>query len=772
MVMERKQMGKISKAALYAGVSLLFVAQGRAEAADAEDQNAAASAPSRDRGSIEEIVVTARRRSEGLLETPVAVTAFNAADLERRSIQTLNEIQANTPSLIYESTGGNGSEARIFIRGVGNATANITAEQGVGIYIDGMYYARAQGALLENLDIASLEVLRGPQGTLFGKNTIGGAINITTIKPSFDAFSGQLEMGYGRFDRVHARASLNIPLGDRAAVRISGMRDRDHGYTVNDFNGTGLDNVDVWSLSGALRFEPTDNLTLDAHALYTSDNNNNRAEQCVQVGANAVLGAAFNTACAVTNANGINHTNLDAPLTGATRLFAASTTLAWNVGQIGLLDDLTFKMIGGYQWSKSNRVGDFDATYLDGISSFDNKESRQISGELQILGKALNNHLNFVIGTYADKERTPGPGVRTTRIYPFLEPAGRLFSTRQNIYLHNNSKAVYSQATYDFNPIVSVTGGVRYTDDTKGFFTFKCTTRAADFNTCIGAPLANGNFSVNSKSWTPMANLQLNAPKAWTQSGFLDQAMLYFTYSKGFKSGGFNGNGQTNTGNLTGYRPERVQNYEVGTKFSLLDRHLTGSIAAYDMKYKDIQLSVQGLGPLLQPISSVFNAGAAKIRGLEIELQAVVLGSLRISGNADFTHARYTEFVDLSVPGGSRANEPLAYIPPYRLSGSIENRFALKGEMALTPRIQVTRTGDRYLLIDKSTVIREIAHAPAFTTVDASLRYDYNDQLSLQLFGKNIFNKRVINDAISFGYAVNTFYNARATYGATLRAKF
>jgi len=758
------------KIALFAGISFLGIAQ--AQAQDGQTGGQANSQKALNEGGMSDIVVTARRRNEGLLETPVAVTAFSAADLDRRSIQTLNEIQANTPSLIYESTGGNGSEARVFIRGVGNATANITAEQGVGIYIDGMYYARAQGALLENLDIASLEVLRGPQGTLFGKNTVGGAINITTIKPSFDAFSGQLEMGYGRFDRVHARASLNIPLGDRAAIRISGMRDRDHGYTINDFNGTGLDNVDVWSLSGALRVEPTDNLTWDTHALYTSDNNKNRAVHCVRIGRNAVLGAAFDTACAVTDANGINHTNLDAPLTGATKLFAASTTLAWNVGQIGMLDDLTFKMIGGYQWSKSNRVGDFDATYLDGISSVDNKQTRQISGEFQILGKALNNHLNFVVGTYADKERTPGPGVRTTRIYPFLEAAGRIFSTIQHIHLHNNSKAVYSQATYDFNPIVSVTGGIRYTDDTKGFYTFKCSTRAEDFNTCIGAPLADGAFSVTSKSWTPMANLQLNAPKAWTENGVLDQAMLYFTYSKGFKSGGFNGNGQTNTGNLTGYRPERVQNYEVGTKFSFFDRHLMGSIAAYDMKYKDIQLSVQGLGPLQQPISSVFNAGAAKIRGLEIEMQAILLGSLRISGNADFTHARYTKFVDLSVPGGSRANEPMAYIPPYRLSGAIENRFALKSEMALTPRIQVTRTGDRYLLIDKSPVVREAAHAPAFTTVDASLRYDYNDQLSLQLYGKNILNKRIINDAISFGYAVNTFYNSPATYGATLRVKF
>jgi len=184
------------KIALFAGISFLGIAQ--AQAQDGQTGGQANSQKALNEGGMSDIVVTARRRNEGLLETPVAVTAFSAADLDRRSIQTLNEIQANTPSLIYESTGGNGSEARVFIRGVGNATANITAEQGVGIYIDGMYYARAQGALLENLDIASLEVLRGPQGTLFGRNTTGGAVLSTTAKP-VDRVEGMVKLGYGNY---------------------------------------------------------------------------------------------------------------------------------------------------------------------------------------------------------------------------------------------------------------------------------------------------------------------------------------------------------------------------------------------------------------------------------------------------------------------------------------------------------------------------------------------------------------------------------------------
>jgi len=742
-------------------------------AQDAEAGAAPASAERASQGGIADIIVTARRRNESLLETPVAVTAFSAEELERRSIQQVSEIQSSTPSLIYEGTGGNSSEARVFIRGVGNAIANVSSEQGVGIYIDGMFFARSQGAMLDNLDLASIEVLRGPQGTLFGKNTIGGAVNITTIKPSTDALSGQVEVGFGRYNRVRSRASLNIPLGDKLAVRIAGMVDRDDGYSVNDFNGRKLDNRDTWVASGALRFTPTDNLTWDVSAIYSADNNNGRAFQCIQITPHPVFGAIYVPACAATRANGLNHTSSDAPLTGAMEMFATSSTIAWDLGSSGVIDDFTIKGIAGYQWANSHRVIDYDATALNGIYSVEvDKQTHQISGELQLLVQAFDKKLNFVLGAYADRERTPGKGERFGSIYPFLEPA-RIFSNVQYLKLLNRSRAVYSQFTYDFNPIVSLTGGIRYSDDTKGFYTQKCAVRVAAPTTCVGPDQANGVFSVPAKTWTPMTSLQLNAPASWTNNGFLDQAMLYFTYSKGFKNGGFNANGTTTGGNLTSFKPEHVDNYEVGLKFSIFDRRLVGSVTRYDMSYKDIQLNVQSNNPDTgAPIASIFNAGAAKIQGIEVELQALLMETLRLSFNGDFTQPRYTRFDDLSAPGGTRVGEPLALIPKYRVSGSIENRFSLGGEMALTPRVQVTRTGDRYMYTSIGVAAREAAHAQAITVVDASLRYDVNDMLALDFYGKNIFNKRTINDGLSFGDHVITWYSAPTTYGVTARMKF
>jgi iron complex outermembrane receptor protein len=270
-----------------------------------------------------------------------------------------------------------------------------------------------------------------------------------------------------------------------------------------------------------------------------------------------------------------------------------------------------------------------------------------------------------------------------------------------------------------------------------------------------------------------MGTLQLNAPTAWTGNGVLDKAMIYFTYAKGFKSGGYNGNGDTASGSLSSFNPERVNNYEAGLKFSMFGHRLTGSVAHFNMNYESIQLTVAGLNPdTLAIVTSIFNAGAAKIYGFEVESQLLLFGSLRLGFNGDFTNARYTKFDDSSVAGGSRTNEPLPFIPNYRVSGSIENRFALGGDMAVTPRLQITRTGERFLITDKSPAVREIGRQPAFTLVDASLRFEINRMITIDIYGKNLFNQRYKDDVLSLGFAVETFYAPPVTYGVNARFKF
>jgi iron complex outermembrane receptor protein len=769
-------MTRITKTALLASISFLGVAQAQAQDNQVGGQaNAAPRAEVNERG-IPDIVVTARRRSESLLETPVAVTAFTAGDLERRQITQLTELQKSTPSLIFEATGGTNSEARIFVRGVGNNVGNASFSAGVGIYIDGAFFGRVQGALLDSLDMATVEVLRGPQGTLFGKNTIGGAVNITTVRPNSDEFSGTLEAGYGRFNRVRVRASVNVPLGDKLAVRLSGMSDRDDGYSVNDVNGQRLDNTNRQAIAGALRFTPTENVTFDINAFYSRDRTHGRAIGCFVTG-ESPLGQEFLDACVASNANGIRHTRSDIVQTYPTDMFAISAQLAWNLGSFGAVDDLTIKAIGAHQRiDTSNTKQEFDGTDIDGI--FGNQRGYiqgQTSGELQILGEAFDRKLNFVMGAYIDREYAiDGPLVQHAHIFPQFEAFGVPLSYVLNVSPKAWSRAAYAQFTYDFNKIVSVTGGIRYTKDRTGARALKYNQFEADPNNVIIVEpfLTDGLFLTKNSNWTPMASLQLNAPEAWTNNGFLDQGMIYFTYSKGYKAGGYNAGGNDISGGVTQFKPEKVDNYEVGAKFAMFDRRLTGSISRYQMDYKDIQFSVANPTDDFGIVLATFNAGAARVKGIEVELQALLLDDLRISFSGDFTDAKYTRFDDASVPSGSRVGEPFAIIPDYRVSGSIENRFPLGGEMAITPRFQITRTGKRLLWQDPSPVIQAVATVGPVTVADASVRLDVNEKLSFDVYGKNIFNKKFFNDSQTLGFITFRYYAAPVTWGVTARAKF
>jgi iron complex outermembrane receptor protein len=571
-------------------------------------------------------------------------------------------------------------------------------------------------------------------------------------------------------------ASANIPLvEDKLAIRISGMSDRDDGFSVNDVNGQKLDNNNRRIVSGALRFTPTDNLTFDIKAFYSIDRTNGRGLGCYITG-ESPLGDGFVDACAATNANGIRHTRSDVLQRYATKMFATAAQLAWNIGEVGAIDDLTIKGIGTYQSiNSSDTHQEFDGTDLDVAAGRQLRYiTAQYSGEFQVLGEAFDRKLNFVFGAYADREFTPGDSILFhARVFPSFEAFIPPLSYIQRIAIKPKSRAVYSQVTYDFNDIVSVTGGLRYTKDRAGIFLQKYRVSAFDPTfTRVGDFLTDGLFLRNFSNWTPMASVQLNAPEAWTGNGFLDQGMLYFTYSKGYKSGGFNSSGEVVNGTLTNFLPEKVDNYEVGVKFSMFDRRLVGSITRFQMDYRDIQFSVLGSSPDGALVQSTFNAGAAKVKGIEVELQTLLNESLRISFNGDFTDAYYTRFDDASVPGGTRLGEPFSIIPDYHISGSIENRFELGGEMALTPRFQVTRTGKRLFLQDPSPAVRAAATSGPVTIADASMRLDVNKQLSFNLYGKNIFNKKYFNDVQSLGFVTFKYFAAPVTWGLNAKVRF
>ncbi len=240
-------------------------------------QTTGASAPS---DQVETVVVSARRRSEQLLDTPVAVTAYGKNELDKRNILNISQLTQSVPSLEIQQTAGNPSDAQIFLRGVGNANPGNFQDPGVGIYVDGVYFGRSPGALFNNVDVQDIEVLRGPQGTLFGRNTIGGAISINTVEPN-DTFGGDASLQYGSYNDIRGKATINIPIVDELVdFRTTVLYEHNDGYSLNDTLGERDNNIDDWGIQSALRITPRQSLTIDLQAMYDSNQSNGSASTC------------------------------------------------------------------------------------------------------------------------------------------------------------------------------------------------------------------------------------------------------------------------------------------------------------------------------------------------------------------------------------------------------------------------------------------------------------------------------------------------------------
>ena len=750
----------------------------------------AQSAASTSAGSdqIETITVTARKRAEQLLSTPVAVTAFDATTLVQRNITSLSQVATTTPSLVFEQTAGNPGDARIFIRGVGNANPATFQDPGVGVYIDGAYYGRSEGAFLDNVDIQQIEILRGPQGTLFGKNTIGGAVNVITAKPDPTDFFGTASLQYGSYNDVRGRGMINVPLDDQLAFRVSVVDEQMDGYSTNDTTGEKANNIDRLGVQAALRWTPTNFLTVDLTSMYVSDRSRGAAFQCDFVGGQASLVPTvdflYNTNyvadCAASAARGPRHFQSDLNPSAKVNTLSNVGTVTWDTGASLGLDDLTFKAIGAWLRDEPGRVIDFDGTALPILDTvYRGLEDDTYSGEFQALGDGMGGRLNFVAGLYWSEDRSPGSGYIWTDVLPVLD----LFGAPQGIYqqtkLRNESRAIYGQFTYNLDQVFSITGGLRWTDDTQGIKLIKFNAFGASPTKPFppGAFLANNLYSADFYNLSPMGTLQATAPNSMLDGSIFDQAMAYFTVSKGFKAGGFNGNGNQTTGNVNEFKPEDVLSYELGTKWAAFDRRFEGALALYYMDYSNIQ--VPGIvffdGA---PQSVVNNAAVGYVDGIEFEGHALLTSSLRLDVTWTVTNAHYTKFPYLDPTTGTiidRSQEPFAFVYPWNGSIALENQFELGDGLALTPHVEVDPMGSRYTTTSPFAPARQASRQGSLTLVNADVRLDIGPSLFLDVYGQNLTNEKYINNSLDFTSYFGTvlkYYAEPRTIGIRLQKQF
>lgn len=569
--------------------------------------------------SIEEIIVTAQRRSENLQSAPLAITAIGEEELRRNNIESLFDIGALSPNVMVGSQSLTGSNSGgFFIRGIGQDRSGVDFDQGVGLYVDGVFVSRSDNSFLSIVDVERIEILRGPQGTLFGKNTIGGAINYITKQPG-EEFGGYVDVTLGRYNRADIKGSVNVPLSDSVFVKATaGILTRD-GFLDHVIDGDKEGDMDNKVARLQLRALLTDGIILDLSVSNTQSENSGRAFIVDFIDPNdfaigrlnskggGLLDESFVSPDSYTRYGGDN-TYYDYDGTNISAILTADIS-----------DTLEFKSITAYMEADVVSANDWDGTNLNVFDIVDTREFQQFSQELQLSGTAFEERLKFVTGLYYLTEE-PGNSGETTAGFIASWPTPRLRTIDSEV----KSYAAFTQGTYSFTDALDVTLGIRYSKDEK---------TVATFQNIPGTGAGTGTISNgDSGEWDDVSS-RLAVEYQWS-----NDVMTYASATKGFRSGGINAGFSTTV--FTQYDPEYVWNYEVGVRAELLENRLRTNVTIFDMDYEDQQLTAFDAA-----LNRVFiqNVGTSSRTGIELEFQAVVTAEFSINGSYGYLDAEYDD---------------------------------------------------------------------------------------------------------------------------------
>lgn len=742
------------------------------------------------------IIVSARRRDESLQETPVAVTVFSGEALEARQVTQTQDLEKFTPSLQFKPAGqlsGNSAASVVFIRGVGQLDPTAAVDPGVGVYIDEVYVGRSVGGTIELGDIGSVEILRGPQGTLFGRNTIGGAILVKTREPELGELSGKARFRVGQDSLFEGSAALNLPLGEAAAMRVSGgFRSRD-GYVIRSFDGLDLGNDNVYTFNASLKWEASPGFDILLRGDYTKRDENGAPfvfagmnEQApvpaiVSVGAGCP-GATIPFAPLVPGDPQFGAPNVplidDArcandfyergPYVNGGTADVLSTSEVWGVSataSLDLSDTLTLKSITAYRETDARGIRDADNTPFLIITTDVGSESKQFSQELQLQLDA--GSVSGILGAYYFDEDTFERATVPLSFPPSPPLIGSILAggpgsrDLQFSDLETKSVAIFGELSVEVAQGLELTGGLRYTDDRKTYQgtvmnLFPATLPDPDPLPTQAIPEGGPLFIYNTPNEESFSALTGSASIRYTFNDWLNG---YVSYARSFKSGGFNTRyNAPPPGNVpVPFDEETVDSFEVGAKMDFGDFRL--NLAAFQAEYKDIQLVFrQGVVPLL------FNAGEARIRGFEAE------ASYRAGG---FTFDAGMSILDdeilsiTPVPGADATVAPgdeLPLTPSFQGNFGIAYEIPVGGDLYLTPRFDGSYTSSVVFITGSVPDIEQ----DGYFVGNASLTLAHDNGWKLQGGVSNLFDERYLiqgNASLgTLGYAEKIYARPRQWY--------
>lgn len=716
------------------------------------------------------IMVTARRREESLQETPIAISVFSGEALEERQIHQTQDLERITPSLQFKPAGqlsGNSSASVAFIRGIGQLDPTAAVDPGVGVYVDEVYVGRAVGSTIEFGDIASVEVLRGPQGTLFGRNTIGGAILVRTKEPEFGEFSGRARVRAGSDDLIEGFAALNIPLTDTAAARVSaGLRKRD-GYVIRAFDGQDLGNEDVMTLNGAFRWEPTPSFEISLRADYTDRDENGAPFTFAGINENAPVAAIVSVAAGCPGAKipfapiAPGDPRFGAPsvplindarcandfqargdfVNGGTAAVMSSSEI-WGVSgtaRYEMSDSVTLKSITAYRSTESRGIRDADNTAFVMITTDVGGKSEQFSQELQL--QYQRGIVSGILGAYYFDEDTFERATVPLAFPPSPPLIGSLLAGgpgSRDLQLSNldtRSLAAFGEISLEPLDGLELTGGLRYTEDRKTYQgtvmnLFPATLPDPNPLPTKAVPEGGPLFIYNRPFENTFSHLTGSASARYE---FNDWLNAYVSYSTSFKSGGFNTRyNAAPPGNVpVGFDEETVESFELGAKMDFGDARL--NLAAFRANYDDIQLIFrQGVVPLL------FNAGKARIQGFEAEVSYHPRSGFMFDAGMSILD---DDILSITVVPGATATvapgDDLPLTPSFQGNFAIGYEFPLAEGYTLTPRFDGSYNSSVVFITGS---VPEIAEDGYFVA-SASIQLGINDRWSVTAGVSNLFDE-------------------------------
>jgi len=794
--------------------------------------------------AIEEIIVTARKREEPLQKTPVAITAFSGDDLESLQVDNVSQAAEFAPNLVFDSgapVSGSSATASIFIRGIGSSEFSLGTEQGVGLYVDGVYLARSVGGVLDLVDVESLQVLRGPQGTLFGRNTVGGAILIQSARPA-EELGGSIRFTTGDDTRADLKASVDVPFGSTLRSRFSFLRTLRDGYVENLDGGEDLGSDNAFTGRGVLEWTPSDRVRFSLAADYTRERESaaphvllalpeglqpmlddagmptglftnfaidprpqsewDESTSYFEIYSNGRMGITcgnrdvsmgdgvlddcidqdyilgpYRTYGGYSTRRQVFEDQIAQPYENASDLDVRGVALTaeFELGGATLKSITAFRDLDGY-WPRNA-----DHSAAPGLETKNEFEQEQLTQELQLLGTAFGDSLDWILGLYYLDEE--GEHLDDVGFPNFIFRSGGIFTIE--------TWAAFAQGAWRMGERWELTAGARYTSEEKTydpddnqviraslsanlFPDMDDSTTIEQQRDRLRADILAGQFPLIPVQFQPALvsnntpNLDITETTPYVSLSFdvAENFLTYISYSRGYKSGGYEQRVAPPPAPAPRFLPEFADVYEFGFKSTIFGGSMRFNGAVFYTDYEDMQISLtDGSAP------TISNAGDATIQGFELEAAWLPSPALRIDAALGYLDAGYDSVHPRAVASGVQLDNDLPNVADLNFSLSASYEFGLVNGGALTPRVDFSYRSD---------VANDAANTPelkqdAVNLLNASLAYTSpGERWSLVAAGRNLLDEEYLVTGLAdpiVGY-VEGIYARPSQWSLSLKVSF